>query len=87
MVKLHPCNNTVLCKQVVPDKEEVVENGIVFIKEQLPQYEVVEVCPTSKMKLNVGDRIITNSIPTRLVVDDGEYYIVKQEYIAGVVVK
>lgn len=81
-MKLHPNGKTVLCRQVVSDKEEVIENGIAYIKEQMPQYEVVEVGDVDIVK--VGDKLFTNSIPTRLYTKDETYYLIKQEYIAGV---
>lgn len=83
-MKLHPNGKTVLCRQVVSDKEEVVENGIAYIREQMPQYEVVEVGDIDGIELKVGDKLFTNSIPTRLYTKTETYYLIKQEYIAGV---
>lgn len=84
-MKLHPNGKIVLCRLASLDKEEVVENGIVYIKEQVPQYEVVEIGQLENIKLNIGDKLITNSIPTKLhIKDDETYYLIKEEYIAGV---
>ena len=83
-MKLHPHNGTVLCK-MTNQKEHLESNGgVVYNKTELPIYEIVEVGGLlENYSFEVGDKIISNSEPTRLKVGDETFWLIKQEYIAG----
>ena len=60
------------------------DKGIVYSKTELPIYEIVEIGDLTVCNdLKVGDRIISNSEPTRLKVECDVFWLIKQEYIAG----
>jgi len=84
-MKLHPHNGTVLCKLLNKKEHLAKEHGIVYNKEELPIYEIVEFGELdSKYDFKVGDKIVSNSEPTRLKVSEDEtFWLIKQEYIAG----
>lgn len=84
---LHPHNGTVLCKMINQKDHLANEKGIVYNKEELPIYEIVELGELSdKYDFKVGDKIASNSIPAKLKTDDDTYYLIRQEYIAGKVI-
>ena len=75
-----PHNDTVICRQLISDKTKV-SDSIVYEKEDLPIYEVISIGELKNISnLNVGDKIITNSVPTKL--DNGNY-LIREEFIAG----
>lgn len=84
-MKIHPHNGTVLCKMTNQKEHLAKEQGIVYNKEELPIYEIVELGELdSKYDFKVGDKIVSNSEPTRLKVSEDEtFWLIKQEYIAG----
>lgn len=82
-----PMNGTVLCKQLNETETTIVSSGILYKKEELPIYEIISVGGIlDKYNFKVGDKIISNSIPTKLKTDEGTFYLIKQEYIAGKVI-
>ena len=83
-MKLHPHNGTVLCKMTNQKEHLEANNGIVYNKTELPIYEIVEIGDLTVCNdLKAGDRIISNSEPTRLKVECDVFWLIKQEYIAG----
>lgn len=87
-MKAIPLQNVVLCKLLNKQKDNVVENGIAYNKENMLIYQIIDigVIPDDS-RLKVGDKIISNSIPTKIILDDKDYYLVKYEYIAGKIVE
>jgi hypothetical protein len=81
-----PHNNVVLCKKIVREKQNVIEDGLVYEIDELPIYEVIKIGEKLNhfTMLKPGDKIISNSIPTRL---DDELYLIREEYIAGKIVE
>ena len=78
--------NTALCKLFNETDYETKANGIYFRQEELPIYEVIESAIDDKeLGIVAGTKLITNSQPTKLNVDGTMYYLVKKEYIAGIV--
>jgi len=86
-MRFHPHNGTVLCKMINKKEHLANESGIVYNKEELPIYEILEIGDLdNKYNFNVGDKIMTNSEPTHLKVDNDVFWLIKQEYIIGKVI-
>lgn len=84
---LKPLLNYIVCELVNDPAKTVTENGIVFKKESMPIYKVIDnSMMTLNINLNVNDQIIINSTPTKVKLDDKYYYLVNQEHIAGIIV-
>lgn len=81
-MKLVAQNDNVVCRQI--NKTHETENSlIVYEKENLPIYEIVDVSCKLKDKYSVGDNIICNSTGTKVDVDNCILFIFKEENIAG----
>ena len=83
-MKIKPQYGVVLCKQLNKQHEDVVENNFAYSKENLPVYEILEtgIMPDNS-RFKAGDKIISNSTPTKIILENQDYYLVKYEYIAG----
>ena len=82
-----PHNDVVFCKMLNKEKQQVAEGSIVYEKEDLPIYEILKLGELKNFKdLVVGDKIVSNSIPTKIVQNDQTYYLIREEYIAGKVI-
>lgn len=80
-MKFIPYYGTIVCKQIVKQHDTKESSGIVYEAEQLPIYEVQEIgILSSSLDLSVGDKILTNSIPTKL---EDDLVLVREEYVAG----
>ena len=61
-------------------------NGLVLEKEQLPIYQIIDLGDIlDDSRVNVGDKIITNSIPAYGVLDGIKYYLINLEHIVGTI--
>lgn len=88
---IFPQNGYVLCKRLVSESEDVIQNGIAFKSERMPVYEVLKIsAPPSfvgisdQLNLKIGDQIICNSSGTQAQVSDDEVlWLFKQENIAA----
>jgi len=79
-----PINGFVLCKLANAKEHKVEEKGIVYQKSEFPIYEVVKSSPLSiGIDLASGDMIATNSVPTKVKIEDQELYLISQDYIAA----
>ena len=83
-MKAIPHNGYLLCKSVSSSQHEVVEFGIAYQKEELPVYEVISVGDIpDDFRFTEGDRIIVNSIPTKLNLEGTMLFLVNKDTIAG----
>ena len=87
-MKFVPHNGMLLCKKVVSEEADAEVNGLVYKKQQLPLYEVLAVGELSELSgVQVGDTIVTNSIPAEINDNGTKYFLVREEYIAGKVIE
>ena len=83
-MKAIPHNGYLLCKPVSNSHHEVVESGIAYQREELPVYEVISVGDASDdFRFTEGDRIIVNSIPTKLNLEGTMLFLVNKDNIVG----
>lgn len=76
-----PVNGYILCEKVVQEQDSEV---FIYNKESLPLYKIIQIYkdPICE-KFEVGDIIVTNSIPTEINVSDTiKVYLIKEEYIS-----
>lgn len=79
-----PHNNTILCKLVNEQFEQINNDSFIYKKENLPIYEILKIGNLKNFNnLCIGDKIITNSNPTKINEDSNVYYLIREEYIAG----
>lgn len=79
-------NGYVLCKKIQNEKVQIDVNGLVLEKEQLPIYQIIDLGDIlDDSRVNVGDKIITNSIPAYGVLDGIKYYLINLEHIVGTI--
>lgn len=84
MTEFIPHNDVVLCKMLNSSQQQVQEGSIVYQKEDLPVYEILQLGELKNFsELKAGDKIVSNSIPTKIVDDSGTFYLIREEYIAG----
>lgn len=78
---LKPQSDYLLCLQKNLTKQEKESNGLFFTEESIPEYEIVDMTIAAKMSsnLHVGDVILSNAVPTKAVVEDKTYFLVKVE--------
>ena len=78
--------HNVLCKKIQNEKVQIDVNGLVLEKEQLPIYQIIDLGDIlDDSRVNVGDKIITNSIPAYGVLDGIKYYLINLEHIVGTI--
>lgn len=86
-MKVIPLPNYIICELITDTDQTVKENGVIFKKEELPLYRVVDISKlTLNINIRIGDIIIINSVPTKVHIDDKYYYLINQEHIAGFVI-
>lgn len=79
-----PLRDYVLCEQITKDSEETEANGIVFRKENLKVYKIIDVSKTlDSSRFKVGDKIICNATGTMMNLDGSRKYLFNIENIAG----
>lgn len=87
-MKVKPHNGKVLCKCLNDTKHEATECNVVFQKEELPLYEIIDVGDVPiEYGFNVGDVIVSNSTPTRLNLEGTILWLIDKDNIAGKVEK
>lgn len=65
-------------------ENEVLENNIVYVKQNLPTYRIVRLGSTiDNSRFNVNDIVICNSTPEKINLGSKIYYVIKFENIAG----
>lgn len=76
-----PVNGYILCEKVVQEQDSEV---FIYNKESLPLYKIIQIYKDHICeKFEVGDIIVTNSIPTEINVSDTiKVYLIKEEYIS-----
>ena len=83
-MKAVPHNGYLLCKLSSSSQHEVVESGIAYKREELPIYEVISVRDVpDDFRFIAGDKIIVNSIPTKLNLEGTMLFLVNKDNIAG----
>lgn len=83
-MKAIPHNGYLLCKLVSSSQNEVVESGIAYQREELPIYEVISIGDVpDDFRFIAGDKIIVNSIPTKLNLEGTMLFLVNKDNIAG----
>lgn len=83
-MKAVPHNGYLLCKLVYGSQHEVVESGIAYQREELSVYEVISVGDVSDdFRFTAGDKIIVNSIPTKLNLEGTMLFLVNKDHVAG----
>ena len=83
-MKAIPHNGYLLCKLASRSQHEVVESGIAYQREELPVYEVISVGDVpDDFRFTEGDKIIVNSIPTKLNLEGTMLFLVNKDNIAG----
>lgn len=83
-MKAVPHNGYLLCKLTSSSHQEVVESGIAYQREELPVYEVISVGDVpDDFRFTAGDKIIANSIPTKLNLEGTMLFLVNKDHVAG----
>ena len=80
-MKYVPYYNAIIAKQIAKDYSTKEVNGLTYKAEELPIYEVQAIGTlSSSLELSVGDKIVTNSVPTKL---EDDMFLIREEYVAG----
>lgn len=80
-----PLRNSIICRQIIPEKEKIVEAGLEFESENFPLYLVVKIGSEVQNKgILLGDIIALNSKPDLLSKDE-KLYLVKEDSVSAVV--
>ena len=85
-MKLIPQNDNVLCVSL-SSNEKTTSTGFIYKSNDVVLYKVVDVGPNVKMDIKSDDVIVVNSTGTKTIVDDVEYYLFREENIAGKVLQ
>lgn len=81
MMKYVPYYNAIIAKQIAKGYSTKEANGLTYKAEELPIYEVQAIGTLSSgLELSVGDKVVTNSVPTKL---DDDMFLIREEYVAG----
>ena len=79
-----PTNNTILCEQIEKSESQADAGGFEYKSEQLPKYKILKKSDDFELAgYEVGDVVITDSIPTKLKSDDKELFLIRAEHVAG----
>lgn len=84
-MQVKPQSDYLLCKQANLSKCQKEKNGLFYIEENIPEYEIVEMTIATKIKgkFQVGDIILSNAVPTKVKIEDNVYFLVKDENVIG----
>jgi hypothetical protein len=79
-----PQNNYVLCKQLNQTKHEDSASKIIYEKEEVPIYEIIDISRNlDDLRFNIGDHIICNSTGTKVNLKNNIQYLFNIENIIG----
>ena len=84
-MRLLPENGMVLAERVSGGKSGAVENGVLFEREELPEYRVVAVADGAG-QWSPGDVVICAATGTKAALPDGDMYLFDPKNIAAKVV-
>lgn len=81
---IYPQNNYVLCKQLNHTKHEDSTSKIIYEKEEVPIYEIIDISRNlDDLRFNIGDHIICNSTGTKVNLKNNTQYLFNIENIIG----
>lgn len=79
-----PQNNYVLCKQLNQTKHEDLASKIIYEKEELPIYEIIDIGKNlNDFRFNIGDSVICCSTGTKLKIEKDIYFLFDEKNIVG----
>lgn len=78
-----PQNNYILCKQINQTKHEDSTSKIIYEKEELPIYEIIDVMKNEDLCFNIGDKIICNSTGTKVNLENTLLYLFNVENVVA----
>jgi co-chaperonin GroES (HSP10) len=79
-----PQNNYILCKQINQTKHEDSTSKIIYEKEELPIYEIIDIGKNlNDFKFNIGDNVICCSTGTKLKIEKDIYFLFDEKNIVG----
>ena len=85
-MKIKPQNDMVLCECTTSSQKQT-NTGFIYKSNDIKLYKVLDVGPKVDADyLAVGDIVVVNSTGTLAKVGDVEYYLFKEENIAGKVI-
>lgn len=83
MKMIKPQNDMVLCI-CTTDSKKKLDSGFEYKSNDIKLYKIVGVGPKiSADNFAIGDTVVVNSSGTLVKTDDAEYYLFKEENIAG----
>ena len=84
-MQLKPQSDYFLCQKTIQDEQQVCKNGLFYVQQNLPEYEIVEMSIALKLKsqFHVGDRVMSNAVPTKVKISDNVYFLIKEENVIG----
>lgn len=87
-MKVIPLPNYVLCELINEKTHEhdIHETGFFYKKEEPLIYRVIDISQLTNINVSVNDKILISSTPTKVHINDKDYYLVNQEHIAGFVI-
>ena len=78
-----PHNKTVICELANKAKHEEEVHGFVYEQQDVPVFKVISVSQDLCDEWKIGDLVLADCTPTKIVVDSHDYYIIRSEHIAG----
>ena len=84
-MKIIPQKGMVLCT-LASSIEKETESGFVYKSNDIPLYKVESIGQSVSMSIVPGDILVVNATGTRAIADNVEYWLFKEENIAGKVV-